>query len=100
MDKKKETKEKGRKWDGHSRPPTNLYKRNYDEIFKKEFVHKSKRNSLFTNQKETDRAIQAAVDQANKVERRGFNIECAVCGCMPKPDEWSSRVGNCCIDCG
>jgi len=55
---------------------------------------------LFTNQKETDRAIQAAVDQANKVKRRGFDIECAVCGCMPKPDEWSSRVGNCCIDCG
>ncbi len=54
---------------------------------------------MFTNQKETDRAIQAAVDQANKVERRGFNIECAVCGCMPKPDERSSRVENCCIDC-
>ena len=44
MEKKKETKETGRKWEGHSRPPTNLYKRNYDEIFKKEFVHKSKRN--------------------------------------------------------
>ena len=25
---------------------------------------------------------------------------CAVCGCIPKPDEWSSQVGNCCIDCG
>ena len=36
MEKKKETKEKGRKWDGRSRPTTNLYKRNYDEIFKKE----------------------------------------------------------------
>ena len=55
---------------------------------------------MFTNQKEIDRAIQAAVDRANKVKRRGFNIECAVCGCMPKPDEWSSQVKNCCIDCG
>tara|TARA_R110000751_G_scaffold236684_1_gene337889 strand:- start:20 stop:184 length:165 start_codon:yes stop_codon:yes gene_type:complete len=26
--------------------------------------------------------------------------ECAVCGCLTKPDEWSSRVKNCCIDCG
>ena len=48
---------------------------------------------LFTNQKETDRAIQAAVDQANKVR-----THCAGCGCMPKPDEWS-RILNYCIDC-
>ena len=44
MEKKKETKEKGRKWDGRSRPPTNLYKRNYNEIFKKGSVHKPKTN--------------------------------------------------------
>jgi len=44
MEEKKETKEKGRKWDGRSRPTTNLYKRNYDEIFKKGSVHKSKRS--------------------------------------------------------
>ena len=49
---------------------------------------------LFTNQKETDQAIKAAEDQANKVK-----THCAVCGCTPKPDEWSSRVDNCCIDC-
>jgi hypothetical protein len=29
-------KEKGKKWDGRSRIPTDEYKRNYDEIFKKE----------------------------------------------------------------
>ena len=29
-------KEKGRKWDGRSRISTDEYKRNYDEIFKKE----------------------------------------------------------------
>ena len=49
---------------------------------------------LFINQKETDQAIKAAEDQANKVK-----AHCAVCGCTPKPDEWSSRVDNCCIDC-
>jgi len=48
---------------------------------------------LFTNQKETKRAVQAAVDQANKVK-----THCASCGCTPKPDEWSS-VWNYCIDC-
>jgi hypothetical protein len=29
------SKEKGRQWDGHSRPPTDLYKKNFDEIFGK-----------------------------------------------------------------
>jgi hypothetical protein len=29
-------KEKGKKWDGRSRISTDEYKRNYDEIFKKE----------------------------------------------------------------
>ena len=53
---------------------------------------------LFTNQKETDRAIQAAVDQANKVKTLLYT-ECVICGCTPKPDEWSSRVENCCFDC-
>jgi len=28
--------EKGRQWDGRSRVPTDEYKKNYDEIFKKE----------------------------------------------------------------
>ena len=29
-----------------------------------------------------------------------FRTYCAVCGCLTKPDEWSQRVKNCCIDCG
>ena len=48
---------------------------------------------LFTNEKKTKRAKQAAVNQANKVR-----IHCAGCGCMPKPDEWS-QVSNYCISC-
>ena len=31
----KQNKESGRKWDGRSRPSNNLYKKNYDEIFRK-----------------------------------------------------------------
>jgi len=54
---------------------------------------------VLTNQKETDRAIKAAVDQANKVR-----THCIICGCTPKPDEWitqvpTSRDWNYCIDC-
>ena len=26
--------------------------------------------------------------------------QCVICGHTPKPDEWSPRVKNCCIDCG
>ena len=65
-------------------------------IYIKGTMMRSSKKDLFTNQKEVERAIQAAVDQANKVKP----IECAVCGRMTKPDERSSRVGNCCIDCG
>ena len=25
---------------------------------------------------------------------------CVICGCTPKPDEWSPQVENCCLDCG
>jgi|TARA_R100001244_G_scaffold49940_1_gene43972 hypothetical protein len=28
-----------------------------------------------------------------------INTECVLCGCMPKPDEWSPQIENCCIDC-
>ena len=56
-------------------------------------IIKMEKNTL-TNQKETDRAIQAAVDQANKVRTHS-----AICGCTPKPDEWSAQVWNCCFDC-
>ena len=52
--------------------------------------------NMFTNQKETKRAIKAAVDQAKKVLKKH---ECVICGCTPKPDEWSAQVENCCFDC-
>ena len=52
---------------------------------------------LFTNEKETDRAIKAAVDQANKV--KGPATHCARCGCTPKPDEWGNLALHYCIDC-
>ena len=52
------------------------------------------KGETLTNQKETDRAIKAAVDQANKVR-----THCAVCGRTPKPDEWSAQDQNCCFDC-
>ena len=53
--------------------------------------------NMFTNQKETDRAIKAAVDQANKV--KGPATHCARCGCTPKPDEWGNLELHYCIDC-
>ena len=32
----KQSRESGRKWDGRSRPSNDLYKKNYDKIFRKE----------------------------------------------------------------
>ena len=57
---------------------------------------------LFTNQRETDRAIQAAVNQANKVKESSVPItatHCARCGYIPKPDEWGNLELHYCIDC-
>ena len=28
------------------------------------------------------------------------SIGCSICGCMPKPDEWSAQVEGICFDCG
>ena len=40
MQEKTQNKDKGRKWDGISRPSNDLYKKNYDEIFKKGIIGK------------------------------------------------------------
>ena len=36
MEDKKQNKKPGRKWDGRTRPSNDLYKKNYDEIFRKD----------------------------------------------------------------
>ena len=38
MQDKPQNKDKGRKWDGRSRPSNDLYKKNYNEIFKEKSV--------------------------------------------------------------
>jgi len=52
---------------------------------------------LFENEKETKRAIKAAVDQFRMFLKK--QRHCLICGCAPKPDEWSQDHDNCCIDC-
>ena len=57
---------------------------------------------MLTNRKETKRAIQAAVDQANKVKKPAIPTiitHCARCGYAPKPDEWGNLELHYCIDC-
>jgi len=55
------------------------------------------KGETLTNQKETNRAIKAAVDQAKKV--KSLRTHCASCGCLPKPDEWGNLKLHYCIDC-
>ena len=58
------------------------------------------KENLFTNEKETRRAIQAAVDQFRKVlKKKEPATHCARCGCAPKPDEWGNLELHYCIDC-
>ena len=57
---------------------------------------------LFTNEKETKRAIKAAVDQANKVKESSIlspATYCARCSCIPNPEEWGNLELHYCIDC-
>ena len=48
------TKEKGRQWDGISRPSTDLYKKNFDEIFKPKTLHKELMKGYEEEKKELD----------------------------------------------
>jgi hypothetical protein len=56
--------------------------------------------NMLTNKKETNRAIRAAVNQANKVKEPAITATyCARCNCTPKPDEWGNLKLHYCIDC-
>jgi hypothetical protein len=50
------TKEKGRQWDGRSRPSTDLYKKNFDKIFgkKEKTLHEELMESYEEERKELD----------------------------------------------
>ena len=59
------TKSKGTKWDGKSRVSTDLYRKNFDDIFKKEQdeLNESYKQSI-RNKKERD-PFKVKVDEAN-----------------------------------
>ena len=46
------TKETGRQWDGRSRPSTELYKKNFDEIFKPKTLHEELMEGFKKEQKD------------------------------------------------
>ena len=50
----KQNKESGRKWDGRSRPSNDLYKKNYDEIFKEKSLSELLREGFEKEQAEED----------------------------------------------
>ena len=65
MQDKKQNKESGRKWDGRSRPSNDLYKKNYDEIFKKKVLEGE--DPFETNRRELRESYQQSL--RNKKER-------------------------------
>ena len=40
------------------------------------------------------------ITQERNEENKKLDIGCKLCGCIPKPDEWSGQVEGVCIDCG
>ena len=65
MQDKKQNKESGRKWDGRSRPSNDLYKKNYDEIFKKKVLEGE--DPFETNKRELRESYEQSL--RNKEER-------------------------------
>ena len=61
----KQNKESGRKWDGRSRPSNDLYKKNYDEIFKKKVLEGE--DPFETNKRELRESYEQSL--RNKKER-------------------------------
>ena len=59
------TKEDKPKWDGKSRPSNNLYKKNYDEIFKKKVLEGE--DPFETNKRELRESYEQSL--RNKKER-------------------------------
>ena len=51
------------------------------------------------NYTEWDADWDDVIDPAEPPESNTPPTECAICGCTPKPDQWSSQVENCCYDC-
>ena len=49
------TKEKGRQWDGISRPSTDLYKKKFDEIFKPKTLHEELMEGFKKEQEELEK---------------------------------------------
>ena len=31
---------------------------------------------------------------------KAYMVQCTLCHCIPKPDQWSAQVQGVCIDCG
>ena len=46
-----------------------------------------------------DMSKQEVLEMEKKILMENKPSECALCGCTPKPDEWSAQVENCCFDC-
>ena len=61
----KQNRESGRKWDGRSRPSNDLYKKNYDEIFKKKVLEGE--DPFETNKRELKESYEQSL--RNKKER-------------------------------
>ena len=59
-------KEKGRKWDGKSRVSTDLYRKNFDEIFKKRVMEG--KDPFVKEQEELNESYQQSL--RNKEERQ------------------------------
>jgi hypothetical protein len=72
-------KEKGRQWDGKSRPSTDLYKKNFDRIFKTNPVAKEVRTpkykSQVINNKKKEKTLHEMAMEGYEEEKRMYEEE-------------------------
>ena len=51
----------------------------------------------YINKKDTSKSEALIMEKKLKIFKRPTH--CVLCGCTPKPDEWSIVAENCCFDC-
>ena len=57
-------------------------------------------NRIINDNMNNDNGNIGIITQERIEENKKLDIGCTLCGCIPKPDEWSGQVEGVCIDCG
>ena len=79
--------------------PELMHAMSWKKLFKKLLMKYPKFSGWCTYMNKKGHLQQRSFRNGREILMENRPIECAICGCEPKPDEWSAQVENCCFDC-